>query len=138
VIKEYKDQVELYGVVFEDAATKTVGQQKPFEVANAKIVVDSYQKDGKTKPVIENVSGKFATLKLVKPLKKDDIVHITGVRRHREYEKNGEKKQISEIEAHWVDVWGGRPALENELTSEPPLPDEPPMTQQEIDEDMPF
>ena len=103
---EYKNgSVQLVGTVFRDAEVKQAGRM---EIAQA-TVAESQDKDasGNYQTNFERITGKFATLKMVRGLHKDDIVKVYGHRTSRTYnDREGVAKTVTEIEAQWVEVWG--------------------------------
>ena len=95
MIKEFKDNVELYGSVVKDAEVKTIGK---LTIAQTSVAIDE--------KVYENISSKFDRLKMVQNLRKGDNVKVIGMRRHRTYtNKEGDTKAATEIDVQWLEVW---------------------------------
>lgn len=100
--------------MFRDAEVKQVGRM---EIAQA-TVAESQDKDasGNYQTNFERITGKFATLKMVRGLHKDDIVKVYGHRTSRTYnDREGVPKTVTEIEAQWVEVWGQHGASDAQL-----------------------
>ena len=108
---EYKNgSVELVGTVYKDAELRAAGKM---EIAQVTIAESQYKDgDGKYKTRFERVTGKFATMKLVRNLRKDDVVLVKGIKTSR---NGGDGKVYSEIEAQWVEVWGQHGASDAQL-----------------------